>query len=215
MRQALYATACLLAATLAGGATRAEPRWAEVPVQSAQPGIDAGARAELTALIAEVETPPLQLAYRRAELSEPPASRKGPLDSQIVQAKAVAHAVPGDAAEVPLAASPAAAVKPGNPKRAALPLPPTPPFPRVGPPAPTVLPYTGLIVRPMPELPPLRAQGRLSALGADKPYAGFNAQTDCILDHQRFDSRGTRQRYPHACGPTRDLDFDLPAFTTR
>jgi hypothetical protein len=194
MRQALHATACVLAATLAASAVQAEPRWAEVPVQPVQSGIDADARAELTALIAEVETPPLQLAYRRAELSEPPAPTRPPIGSETVQT---------------------VAVKPGMPKGAKLPLPPTPPLSRVGPPAPTVLPYTGLTVRPMPELPPLRAQGRLSALGADKPYAGFNAQTDCILDHQRFDSRGTRQRYPHVCGPTRDLDFDLPAFTTR
>src|SRR6185295_2245965 len=96
----------------------------------------------------------------------------------------VARAAIPDEAAPQLAAVPAGTVKPAKPERVALPLPPTPPFPRVGPSAPTVLPYTGLIVRPMPELPPLRAQGRLAAYGTDRPYASFNAQTDCILDHQ-------------------------------
>jgi hypothetical protein len=95
-----------------------------------------------------------------------------------------------------------------------LPMPPEKPWPGVGAPS-MVLPHTGLSVRAMPELPRLQPRGSLASYADDRPYAHFDRQQDCIIDHQRFDKQDRRQKFPHVCAPTRDLEVGLPAFTTR
>ncbi len=212
MRSARRIVAWLAVAGLyaVAGTARAEPPW-----------IDAAARGDMAILPMAAQTDGTATAGGRLPLPPvPPAGRSTVTVGRAVPAAAGPSVsmdfAPGDPAATPRPgvirpAKPASA----KPERTALPLPPTPPFPALGRPMDILLPYSGLSVRPLPDLPRLQAYGPVAAHGPDRPYAGFNAQTDCILDHQRFDSRGVRQRYPHPCGPTRDLDFDQPAFTTR
>jgi hypothetical protein len=180
------------------------PLVAPAVVQAEPPAIDAAASASASAaretalsisaaFYAAVDDPAPQLAAL-PYVSAPPIRPKA----------ATATAV------LPIVAS-----APMQDVRGALPPPPAPPLSGPGTPATGPLPHTGLYLRQMPALPRLVPQGRLAALPVGRPYPGFNAQLDCIIDHQRFDSRGARQKYPHVCAPTRDLDFDLPAFTTR
>jgi hypothetical protein len=47
------------------------------------------------------------------------------------------------------------------------------------------------------------------------PTPHSTGSSTSYTDHQRFDKADRRQKFPHACAPTRDLDTGLPAFTTR
>ncbi|MBX6320631.1 MAG: hypothetical protein IRY94_02275 [Rhodospirillaceae bacterium] len=212
IRSALRVGAWALAGWLAAvGPAGAEPPWIDAVARGdgalvglAPAAIPATGSGDVAAPAAGVPLPPSPPAERLTVA----VARAVP---QILDPSPSMDFAPRDPASLPRPG----VTRPPRPERLALPLPPTPPFPALGPPMDILLPYTGLTIPALPALPPLRPLGRLAAFGMDRPHADFNPQTDCILDHQRFDGRGTRQRYAHVCGPTRDLDFDLPAFTTR
>src|SRR5689334_17961490 len=139
MRRGLLAAGWLLAGLMASAnAARAEPHEIGPVTRTVAAWLDADARAQLTNLIAMVDGPMLQLAYRRAD--EPVPAAPAPLTVGDAGASAL-----------PAAAAPQLAALPPSAKTArpepALPLPPTPPFPKLGAPGPTVLPNTGLVLR--------------------------------------------------------------------
>src|SRR6185436_2427693 len=106
-----------------------------------------------------------------ADLPMPAAPPKETMTSSLARA---APAVSPDLVPQGTGGTATAPIKTAKAAREALPLPPTPPAPQLGSPTDTVLPYTGLYVRPQPVLPPLNPRGRLAAFGSDR-HADFNA----------------------------------------
>jgi hypothetical protein len=236
MRQIL-AAAVLVGAAGAGGAAHAEPPWIDAAARAtAASAVEAAAPGRPTS----EPTATLQAKAVDEPVAESAEASDAAVERAILAARAalVASLAGGGAADAPpvaepaalsipvafiaayvastvAQAEPAAAATPPEPVFAVLPLPPQKPWPGLEPPTATVLPYTGGLLRAMPELPPLVPRGRLASFDDDRPYAHFNAQLDCITDHQRFDRQSARQKFPHACGPTRDIDTALPGFTTR
>lgn len=201
-----------VASLSADSAVLPSPVLPEEPEAAASDGSDAAileaVRAARAAMIAS-------LAPSQSETAAPAAGAEA---LSLPEAFVSAHAeTPVQVAALP-AQDELAAAEARNDDRpvrlVVLPLPPEKPWPGLD--ATSVpLPRTGLSLRVMPALPRLQARGTLASFADGRPYAHFDRQLDCIVDHQRFDQQERRQKFAHVCAPTRDLDVGLPAFTTR
>lgn len=228
VQRAVQAARAALVDSLAEATAGETPAPDAVAAESVEPGVTevaalAPAADEPAAAARDAAAHRAVLAARAALVAsltgEAPAQAEPPMPAaaadmplSVPETFIAAYVAPAEPAPGLVAASPA-------PPLVSLPLPPEKPWAGVtlglGPASSTMLPRTGLYLREMPELPALAPRGRLASFDDGRPYAQFNANLDCITDHQRFDRQSARQKFPHACGPTRDIDVGLPGFTTR